>query len=517
MKLKQAWVFTWAAVRLPLLALAVYLFRYQIVEWFEDSIGFTGRMDFFVFTVSTLSTRLILLLACSAALGFWYWLTTKLNLSSWKHYALWLGAAFIGIYISFEYLFLASHAPSRTAIVTALLAVNTFPYEWVSKRVNSGTAINLFFLSGIGLVEIFFPQSYIVWLANHSRRENPIKKWTWLSGISIAALFWVFLFVPYDNQRVFTLTERLHADPAVQKFAPGIYNWVELNPEHDLLYVVGRGTNFLLAFDVNDLEKPPLRSREDIGKTQSFGFNPALQEIYVYKADSKELLYMDALTLDVLRSVTVPDLSPGDVWIRWLDLNDTIVLSSESDAEIGIPLYVFDRESGNIIASLPFPVYPTEFAFHSQKPLMYFSSFKATYFAVWDLKKYAITKQVEIPPRTDRMIFSEKTNEVWLAAPLSGEILRYDADTLENSGGIKGMIGDRTLTLDTERDLLFIGNFLNGRLTIIDPATGTPIERHYLGPWIRTIALDMESGIAYVSTVRGLFQVKYAQLVEKDK
>ncbi len=341
--------------------------------------------------------------------------------------------------------------------------------------------------------------------------KDSLKKWTWTGGVLVASLIWIFLLLPYDNQRVFTLTEGLNADPAVEKFEPGIYNWVELNPDHGLLYAVGRGTNFLLIFDLNNLNQPPKRSREDIGKTQSFGFNPDRQEIYVYKGATKELLYMDALTADVIKRIPVPDLSPGDVWVRWSPLQDSIILSSEADAEMGTPLYVFDRETGEIIASMGFPVIPTAYLIvHPEKPLMYFNSFKDPYFAVWDMEQHNIIRQVQITPRTDRMIFIAERNEVWIASPLEGAILRYDASTLENTGRINSSFGDRTLELDPKRGLLFTGSFMTGRLTIIDLSTEKKITSYYLGPWIRTIALDVENGNAYVSTVRGLFKVNYA-------
>lgn len=510
MKLKREWVFAWAVVRLPLLVLAAYLFRYQIVEWFEGSIGFTGRMDFFVFTASTFTTRFLLYLISAVGLGFWFWLLGRLNISAGIRYLLFLAGTFAGIYLSLVHLFLVEDAFVRTTIALALLALNTFPHEWLAKLLATGKWINLVFLAGIGVVEAIIPQSYAFWLMSIGQARDSLKRWAWLGGVLIPSLFWIFLLVPYDNHRVFTLAEKLHADPAVQKFAPGIYNWVELNPEHDLLYVVGRGTNFLLAFDIDQLNQPPMRSREDIGKTQSFGFNPDLQELYVYKAETRELLYMDALTLDVIRSVPVPDLAPGDVWIRWLRLNNTIVLSSEADAEIGMPVYVIDRESGEIIAAMPYPVYPTEMAFNSNKPLMYFSSFKKPFLAVWDMERYEITKQINVGSRTDRIAFSEKYSEVWLAAPLDGAVLRFDADTLDFTGEINTRFGIRTLSIDSQRNLLLVGNFMNNQLDVIDPVTNKHLNSYYLGPWIRTIALDMENGIAYVSTVRGLFKVNYA-------
>ncbi len=513
MNLKRDWVLPWAAFRLPLFALVAYLFRYQLVGFYESTFGFLGRMDFIVFTISTLSTRLLLYFILILGLGLGFWLVKKLvSLSNTVRYLISLAGAFLVIYISYTYLFQMTDAFARTTAVTALLALNTLPQEWLAKGLASGRWVDLIFMAGVGVVEAFIPQSYILWLMEKGRVGNTARKWAWLSGVTVASLFWIFLFVPYDNPRVFSLAEKIHADPSVEKFATGIYNWVELNPDYDLLYVVGRGTNFMLAFDTNHLEQPPLRSREDIGKTQSFAFNPVLQELYVYKAETRELVYLNALTLETLRYVPVPDLSPGDVWIQWQARDDTIVLSSEADAEIGTPVYVFERESGKIIASMPFPIIPTAYLiFHPEKPLMYFNSFRDPYFAVWDMTDYKITKQVEISPRTDRMVFSAKDNEIWIASPLDGAILRYNADTLEATGRIKASLGDRTLTLDTTRNLLLTGNFMNNRLVVIDLTTNKPISSFYLGPWIRTIALDTEKGLAYVSTVRGMFRVTYTK------
>ena len=110
---------------------------------------------------------------------------------------------------------------------------------------------------------------------------------------------------------------------------------------------------------------------------------------------------------------------------------------------------------------------------------------------------------------TDRMEFDSKRNELLVASPLDGAVLRYDADTLEYKGKIKTSLGVRTLTIDSKRDLLLVGNFINNRIQVIDMSTYNRIASFYLGPWIRTITLDMEDGIAYVSTVRNLFKVSY--------
>ena len=220
--------------------------------------------------------------------------------------------------------------------------------------------------------------------------------------------------------------------------------------------------------------------------------------------------YIDAVTLETLRSVPVADLSPGDVWIKWHQNTDTIIVSSEADYETGTPFYIIDREDGHVVGSMPLPIIPTAYlVFHPEKPLLYFNSYRDTYLIAWDMVRHEAEITAQTRPMTDRMDFDSKRNELLVASPLDGAVLRYDADTLTYKGKIKTGFGVRTLTLDTQRDLLVVGNFINDRIQVIDMNTNTRVASFYLGPWIRTITLDVENGIAYVSTVRNLFKVRY--------
>lgn len=504
-------------LRLPLLGLAIFLFRVQLVEFIEQTFGLGQAVEAAVYFVSTFPTRMWLFAAGVFALAFVILAVGKLQISAAFRYVLVLVFVFSGIFISFVLLFKTSDGLLRAFIVTLLLALNNLPYEWLARRLTSSGVIGWGVVAGVGVAEAVFPQAYGLWLAEHFRWRDSIKRWSWLGGVLSATLVWIFILVPFDNPRMLTLGERLHANPDVQKIAEGDTNWIELNAEHGLLYVVGRSTNYLLAYDVNNLNAPPLRS-EDIGKTQSFAYNPDRQELYAYKAETGELVYLNALTLETLRTVPVKDpltnsgqgLSPGDVWVQWHRLTDTIVLSSEADVEIGTPLYLFNRESGEVLATMPLPVIPTaHLVFHPNQPRMYFNSFREPYFAMWDMQRYEIAQQVQISPRTDRMIFSAADNEVWIASPLDGAVLRYNADTLDYSGSISANFGIRTLALDTQRNLLLTGNFINNRLTVIDLTSNKPVAQYYVGPWLRTIALDVDNGAAYISTVRSLFKVKY--------
>jgi hypothetical protein len=508
--MKRTLPIAWGLLRLPLLGLGLYLFRFRIAAWIESAFELWRVMDVAVYLASTFSTRLFVYAAFVLALGFWVGLAGKPGIPSGMRHTLAMAAAFAGIYSSFAYFFKTTEPLARAAAVTALLAANTVPHGWLAKRAASGGIMNLVCLAGIGWMEALFPQAYFLWLMDQFRAGDSIKKWSWLAGVAVAPLLWVFVLVPFDNQRMLTLGEKLHASPAVEKFAQGDFNWLELNAEHGLLYAVGRGTNHLLAFDVNRLEQPPRRSREDIGKTQSFAFNPLRGELYVYKAETAELVYLDALTLETLRSTPAPDLSPGDVWVNWQSGADTITIASEADLETGTPFFVIDRESGAILATLPLPWVPTNVAFHPEKPILYFNSFKDTYLAAWDMREHRIIAQTETSPRTDRLVYSPAASEVLVASPLEGAILRYDTGTLEFKGRLQSRLGDRTLTIDPQRNLLLVGNFVNNQMQVMDLDTFKVVNRFYIGPWIRTIALDMERGIAYVSTARNLFRVEYA-------
>ncbi len=506
--MKKYGLIIWSILRLPILAAGLYLFRDPISEFVTARIELRYIIDFAVYSANTFETRFELYLAAVIAMIFGYWLVKKIVASEVWGYLLTLAGMLLVIFVSFQFLLVTTNAVGRTLIVFVLLAVNTLPVEWLAKRISGSGILNFVFLSSVGLSEAIFPQAYGLWLMEKFQARTSIKKWSWLAGVLIVPIFWLFLLTPYDNQRILTLGEKLHASSSVEKFAAGAYNWIEYDASLHQIFVVGHGTNFLLAYDTEHLNVPPRKS-EDIGKMQSFAYNPERQEIYAYEATKRQLHYIDAVTLETLRSVPVADLAPGDVWVNWQPGIDSITIASEADYEVGIPFVMIDRESGETIASMAISLIPTNVAFHSEKDVMYFNSFKDTYLVSWDLLTHEVIKQVETSPSTDRLIYNHETSEVLVASTMEGAILRYDAETLEYKGKINVSIGDRTMTIDPKRNLLLVGNFINNRMQVIDLKTYKTVSSFYIGPWIRTISLDVENGIAYVSTVRNLFKVKY--------
>jgi hypothetical protein len=65
--------------------------------------------------------------------------------------------------------------------------------------------------------------------------------------------------------------------------------------------------------------------------------------------------------------------------------------------------------------------------------------------------------------------------------------------------------------VDSSRHWLLCGSLVTHQLEVIDLNTQQRVAAYYLGPWLRTIVLDSQAGVAYVSSHGGLFAVQYAE------
>ena len=190
-------------------------------DFVYERINLRTIIDFAVYSANTFETRFELYLATVLAMMLGYWLLKKWMDSEVRGYSLMLAGMLAVIYASFQFLLLTPNAASRTLIVFVLLAINTMPMEWLTKRISGSAIVNFVFLAAVGLSEAIFPQAYVFWLMGKFQARTFIKKWSWVGGVLIVPIFWLFLLTPYDNQRILTLGEKLHASPAVEKFATG--------------------------------------------------------------------------------------------------------------------------------------------------------------------------------------------------------------------------------------------------------------------------------------------------------
>lgn len=505
--MKKKVLILWVFVRLPILLAGLYLFRESILILLEKYFNLALIYESIVYIVSTAWIRALLFIPTAITLiGIYIALKKRLTTYSWVSF---LCIAYVLFVIIFEYLLKIDASILGSTLAIVILMTNTIPENWLDKLISKNWFLDLFFIIAVGISEVFFIQPYFYWLTDIANSNSIIKKQSWVFGILLTCFCAFFLFTPYNNQRILTLGEKLHPNPAVEKFAEGSYNWLEINLENNLLYASGHEINYIVAYDMQNPNLPPLKSNTKVSFPQSFAYNPDLQEIYVFKRETDEILYLDAISLEVKSSVPVPNLSPGDVWINWHPELDAITIASEADFEMGTPFLMLSRESGEVLASIPLPLIPTNVAFNRGNNILFFNSFRDTYLVAWDMKSYQVIQQTEISQRTDRLVYNSSASEILIASPQDGAILRYDATTLEFKGKIKTSIGDRTLALDQTRNLLLVGNFVNNYVQVIDLTTYQRISRFYIGPWIRTIALDTKNGIAYISTIKNIFKLTY--------
>jgi hypothetical protein len=220
-------------------------------------------------------------------------------------------------------------------------------------------------------------------------------------------------------------------------------------------------------------------------------------------------LYLDATTLERKRVVDVPDLSPGDLWVTVDPITDTLTLSSEADLEIGVPFIVLDRATGRVVGQSDLET--GNVLLHPTKPWLYLTFFRRrNEVMLYNLENRSVMHRTPADQRAERMVFSRRRNELLVTSPVESRIMRFDADQLHLKGYIPATLGVRAIAIDEVRDLLFYGNIATGQLVVIDLNSNKRLKTYYLGPWPRTIQLNVESGTAYVSSRGALYRVDYA-------
>ena len=183
-------------------------------------------------------------------------------------------------------------------------------------------------------------------------------------------------------------------------------------------------------------------------------------------------------------------------------VSDTVTVVSEADLKIGGPFIVVNRASGQVLEheNLDAGNVPR----HPARPLVYLSFFRRRdQLMLYDLESRRVSHTAPADLRAERMAFWKQANEVLVTSPMESRVMRFDADHLRPKGHIPAPFGARAIALDEPRQLLLCGNIATGYVTLIDLRTGRPLRSYYLGPWLRTIALHVESGTA-------LYRLSYA-------
>jgi hypothetical protein len=557
----RRWLLLWGLVRLPLLLLGLYLGRQVFLDWIERVVGVGGLTQRAIALISTFPERLLLfglvafglaaILASGAALEQWgrgqehrqqerreqerrgqkhrgqegsrkdnrgkegrgpksrRWDVPKEAIAHWsapqRTYLLPIGLG-LGLWL----ILFAAFSHRRASLValglTGLLALNTVPAAWIKPWQTAAPWVNWTFglLPGI---ECLLPRPFGLWLWGLAGRQPHRRLQTGLTAgliVVLAALTALALPTP----ALIELGHRIHAEPAVQMIDRGNINMLALNPQRRWLYASGHGLKYFRAYNLDALNQPPRQSLSPSDYIQGFAYDAPTDRIYFYHKASQTLRVMDGTSLTVQRTIPVPPISPGDSWVAWDPLSQTVTIASEADQPVGTPFVVVDPKTAKVVHTSNLS--PSYLFRSPSKPRLYMNSFRrTTELIAYDPQSHRIVKQVDTDQQVDRMALVAARNELLVTSPVNAQVLRYDADTLARRGAIATTFGVRSVAVDTQRNLLLAGSLATNMLEVIDLNTQKRRATYRLGPWLREICLDTGAGVAYVSSNGALYKVDY--------
>lgn len=489
----------WGILRAPLILVILFLSR-ETISTLQ------------VFDGEALTVRIIDLMSLPASRGMLFLLFAAMFgglviiLRRWfpaREYLILLGAVALTTVILFE----ITQTPLRHAAIPVILAATNFlPAAFLQRHLN-GRILAV----GVGFTEALAIRRHISWLAGLANWSAAAQRVCGILGWGLAvSLVSASMVALIKGERLVPVEQALRTPNTVGIIMKGSINGLSLEPISRRLYVTGHGLENIVEVDIDTPGKASRTSEVVSGGAQGIFLDAQAGELSVFNGDTKQLLFIDAETLSLNRSIDVKLLASGDPWISFDPISDTIALVSEADLDDGVAFVLLDHATGDVLDTRELDA--GNILKHPEKPLLYLSFFRRNpEVLIYDMTKRDIIARSPAPARLDRMILMPAANELLVTSPVKSEILRLDADTLATKGAIKGPFGVRTLAVDNERQLLFAGSFVTGQVRVIDTNTWRNVETVYLGPWLRSIELDVATGTAYVSSNGALYSWAYDQ------
>jgi hypothetical protein len=471
-------------------------------RWLSDLLGIVPVTMWLISLFSSINERLLSYIACLAILGTSFFFARLLSNR-----------------------FLKFVLPTLTSFVTFTTLYMIFPAKYtfyVDGHLFPGDTLTTDhpILVALSLTLLVALDRLSLWLGRENKKPAKASRLnsTWFVLLLVPALAVLLL----NGWSLRGLARTLHGEPAVQQFAIGDFNGLELDLDHRRLFACGHGTDYLLAYEISALDKKPHNSQVAIGKAWSFAYNAKEDEIYIMdsvaedpppKRQVKTLRILDGTTLTLKKVFSNLGVGSGDAWVTWDRYTGHIIIASE-DPDHGVPIIALDRLTGHVVYTLK--EITTNTLLNPHKPLLYMTepvspgepdAYKLLAFDT-SLRRISATFG---PERQifERMAMRPDGSELFVAGSSESSVLRFDSETLELKGRIKTSFGVRTLAVDPMRNLVITGSLFSNMLEVIDIETQLPLATYYIGPWLRTIVVDPARGSAYVSSKEGLFKVDY--------
>jgi hypothetical protein len=493
----------WAVARAPLLLVALFLLRHPILDLIERTFDIVW-ITLFVMDVSTTPlTRA--LLALGAGLAFFIVAKTGERLSGWKGYA--IAVAFVAIATFAVTTFTGGPRKLILLLIIALAAFNWAPMSLLARAGLTDKRLNLLIAMPPLVSEGLFASRYFSWLKQTvkgmtpAHAEQPAK---WL-GAAIAALA---LAVIVPGQKLVATESAMRAGDDVRMISQSDFNGLAYDAATKTLFATGHGVERALAYDTTNFDAPPRELDTDTGYTQGIEYSAANAELYLYNPGANIIQIFDSNTLAQKRTIPAP-VSPGDSWLVYEPISDTLTLSSEADDRHGTPFLTINRTSGEVIDQR------TEEAgnimAHPTAPIVYLTFFRRFIGVMaYDPRTKEIVAKAPTDARMDRMAFDKTHDELLIASPAEGRIQRFDAKTLAPKGAFDSIFGVRVLAIDEAHDEMMVGSLATGKVALMGLSDRKIKRTWFVGPWLRSIVLAPERGVAFISSNGGLYELRYA-------
>ena len=497
-------VLVWAVARLPMIVALVYLFRARVLDVIEQQFDILTITQFVIDLLSVPVTRTIVGTGFFAAL-----LAVAASTRGLRPVLAYVTTLLVACCALAALLLTTATSLRRCLIVAVILSLNSAPAGLFDRVRRLPRTWNLMMLTGIGVAELFFAREYWHWIRG-ARRSSDSTGNGLPSRIPALLLASLAAAVLIRDERLVAVEQKIRLSPDVKVIERGLsMNWIELDPSGTYLYVTGHDVPYLRRYDLRNLAAPPLVSDVPTGGAQGFAYDPLANQLFAVNTYTRQLLYLDATTLKLQKTAELAQLSPGDPWIAVDAQTDTLTVVSEADMRIGDPLIVLERSNGRTVARADLDA--GNVLKHPSRSWLYLTFFRRrSEVMLYDLEARSVTRRAPADPRAERMAFWKTKNELLVTSPIESRVLRFDADTLTPKGYLAALFGVRAIALDEARQLLLCGNIATGHLIVLDLKTGARVSTRYLGPWLRTIELDVPNGTAYVSGNGALYVLRYS-------
>lgn len=493
----------WAVLRLPMLLVVLFLCK----DWILSTLIDPARITLLVIGIAGTPLARVGVFCAAFLLLALVWLGAR-QLGPVRGYWIMMPVAAVLTLLAFR---LTGTSLIFAVPVVILLATNLLP-DPIYNRILAWPGLRRGFMAlAVGVAEVFFLRRYLAWAFGSRAEADPAAPGGAAMALPALALAAGAAALGIGGGALTPIEQALRMPASARVLALGDFNWIELDQAGQHLFATGHGLPHLLRVAVGDRAEPSLASSVTTGGAQAFAYDAAGREIYVFNESTRTLLYLDANTLELKRSVPLPELSPGDPWIAVDPGTDTLTIVSEADDEVGVPFMVLDRTTAEIRDRRELDA--GNLLLRPETSRLYLSFFRRRgMLMAYDLRTRSVIAEMPAPPRVDRMAYLPASDEILLANPVASRIERFDAATLAPRGHIEAIFGVRVMAFDERRGILFCASLATGEVAAIDLATGRRMGRFYLGPWLRTIQVDPARAIVYASSRGGLYELGYGHL-----